>query len=220
MRKSFFILLLGFSISFQTFAVGMKLWKSTPSTLGIQLIDLQLPDSIRKDLKSGLTNKFLFIFRIQSQGSEEIVIPIELSIKYDLWDETYSMTIVANSKTKTSFIPKIEDVLSQISNFRWPDLMDFSKWPKNAKMKIQGSIILNPIEKERMEQIKKWVLQNSSISSSGSGSNEGGFVSGIRHHKIFDKIFEEKTSGSKFATQWVSNMEATSYSLEDLTYGK
>jgi hypothetical protein len=198
--KAFKRILLGLSIGFSSRA----LWAAELSPflrephIGVTLTSLKMPETFAKDLMSGLTNRILL--RINVKLDDKIVAErfVEIGIKYDLWDEQFRLN--AHGGTPLTLARSFNgrsELMSFLSSIRIVDLIEAQRVTVTTPLVFEAAVLFNPIEKERMEKIQKWVAQNSTsttMSTNADGSMR--IVGGIRQNAVFNKIFEEFTMGA------------------------
>jgi hypothetical protein len=63
-------------------------------------------------------------------------------------------------------------------------------------------ILLNPVERERIEAIKKWVAENSTYTPADTTGFSDKRVGSSRSNEIFNKIFEQYAGGAKVVAAW------------------
>ncbi len=196
--------------------VGLMLWSAssyaaelTPIVsermIGARLAGLSFPDSLQKDLRSGLTNRVLIRVMLNEQDKVRGTRAIEVAIKYDLWDETFSVvqrrdeTVIKDQVLKTH-----SEVLAYLRHLDLRDL--FPADPSAAPLTLRADVLLNPIERERMEQIQKWVRENSSYvpleGASESTSNA-----------MFNRIFEQYARGGDGAAEWKESVVSAAFTV-------
>jgi hypothetical protein len=172
--------------------------------IGARLRQLAFPDSLRKDLRSGLTNRLLIRVLLLEGAKQREMRAVEVAVKYDLWDETFSVVVRRDAAaTDERVLASLEEVLMYLDDLRLPHLFQLpaAREPLTPALTLRADVLLNPIERERMEQIRKWVRENSSYvpletpggprASAESGSNA-----------VFNRIFEQYAAGGEMAAQW------------------
>jgi transposase len=165
--------------------------------IGARVRGLALPDSLRKDLRSGLTNRLLLRITLLERGQTLANANVEIALKYDLWDERFRSQLTVNGTPLTA--PELRSVEDA-----WKWLLDLSLIPlfdrpaTAAAVTMRADVLLNPIERERMDQIREWVKENSryvpregALSATSASSNS-----------IFNRIFERYAADPNTGAQW------------------
>jgi len=130
--------------------------------LGVQVRNLQLPGSLRKDLRSGLTNRLLMRVELLVESRVAEARMVELTVKYDLWDENFHLTLDAGQGAITNRVLGSEgEVIAALNDLRLPELFELAGLSRAQEHMLKGEALLNPIEKERLASIRKWVAENS-----------------------------------------------------------
>ncbi len=172
----------------------------------ILIKDLKTPENFERDLKSGLNN--IIVFRIYFDGAKDLSFErvYKITVKYDLWDEVYFLTILPENKVQgDKFIFKSEaDIVTffKLIQLVIIDTIDFSKLniAKQTLIQFQGTAFFNPIAAEKIEKINKWVLQNSTPLTTGGESFLDGNsrkISSQRSNTFFNQIYTEYSKGVK-----------------------
>lgn len=96
-----------------------------------------------------------------------------------------------------------------------PGLFPTSSVPANGDLVMRAVVLLNPIDRERMDAIRQWVAQNSSRSSlDPAGAMGAGDLS--VSNVIFNRIFEEYARGSDVASAWQQTLTTAPFRLDRL----
>lgn len=166
--------------------------------IGARVHALAFPESLRKDLRSGLTNRLLVrASLLQGEQSRGTAI-VEIALKYDLWDEKFKTELSINGATAAApSLRTVEEAVAWLSDLRLPGLFDVPA--ASGTFTMSAEALLNPIERERLERIREWVKENSNYvpldgvqgRTAESGSNA-----------IFNRIFEQYAAGDDVAAQW------------------
>ncbi len=183
--------------------------------LGVIINELKYPENLSKDLVSGLSNKILIRFelmfdsQVQNQSKSQNHNPyqsqreVTITTKYDLWEENFKINIlVSDSDSTFKTLPSLKDVLSFLAHLKISNLWPLSELSQSDSFNLKVDTLFNPIEKEQMEKIKKWVIQNSTslpIDPTGFGSINS-ISSSLRTHSLFNKIFEQYSTGTPIAS--------------------
>lgn len=165
--------------------------------IGARVRGLALPDSLRKDLRSGLTNRLLLRITLLEGGQALANANVEIALKYDLWDERFRSHLTVNGTPLNA--PELRTVEDA-----WKWLVDLSLTPlfdrpaTTAAMTMRAEVLLNPIERERMDQIREWVKENSRyVPLEGAPS-----AALDSSNSIFNRIFERYAADPNTAAQW------------------
>jgi hypothetical protein len=109
--------------------------------------------------------------------------------------------------------PQIEAFLA---NLELPDLFAASEVPNNGTATLRVEMLLNPIERERLEAIKKWVVENNtSIPADTSGFSDKR-VGNSRSNEVFNKIFEQYAQGADVAATWKESLSSKAFKFSEV----
>jgi hypothetical protein len=167
--------------------------------IGARVQALAFPESLRKDLRSGLTNRLLVRASLLQGGQSRGTAIVEIALKYDLWDEEFKTELSINGATAIApGLRTVEEAVAWLSDLRLPGLFDVPAASGTVTMSAEA--LLNPIERERLERIREWVKENSNYVPLDGGVQGRTVESGS--NAIFNRIFEQYAAGDDVAAQW------------------
>lgn len=206
-------------------AIAARLTPWIASTgLGVAITQTALPRTLRSDLSSGLTNRIVLQIVLLRDRARVRQRTAEITVKYDLWDETYRMTVtlegtVVMSQTYT----RVDEVMGALSNLRLPGLFAAGDLPDSAHLQLAVTIVFDPIEKARLEEQRQWVQENTSpaplpaapnVLEIGPGAQASAPVP--QQHSLFDRIFEQYAAGATVAGTWQDSGSSLEFELKSL----
>jgi hypothetical protein len=185
--------------------------------LGARIQGSSLPDSFRRDLTSGLTNRLLIRLTLHHAARELHIRSVEVAVRYDLWDEKFIMTTRLDGATvDTIALLDVQQVMQRLQDIRLSGLFATSNVPANSDLVMRAVVLLNPIDRERMDAIRRWVEQNNSRSSlDPAGALGVGDIS--ISNAIFNRIFEQYASGSDAASAWQQTLATRPFRVDRLS---
>jgi hypothetical protein len=185
-------------------------------SLGVRLSGIAWPATLTKDLVSGLTNTILIhiVLALDSKLEERTAV---IAIKYDLWEETFALTATVNGSVILARTGQRQpDIDAFLAKLELPDLFSTQALPTDGTATLRVDMLLNPIERERLESIKKWVLQNNtSIPTDTSGFSDKR-VSNSRSNEVFNKIFEQYARGADVAATWKLSLSSKPFRVSEV----
>jgi hypothetical protein len=209
MKRSVTLLLLLATVGAQAAEVAATIGDGK---LGARIDAIAFPASLPKELTSGLTNRLYA--RVSLMDAEEIVSQrsVEIAIRYDLWDEKYSVVntmdgVIVDSRS----LAGATEMNALLRALPLPDLFDLSTITAARRLVLRVDVLLNPIDREKMRMIRKWVAQNS---TPGVGGDQGISMS----NAIFNRIFEQYADGSNVAAAWRVSLTSTPFTVESLSH--
>jgi hypothetical protein len=207
------------TIAFVLYAAGAWSAQLTPAVqngqLGLTLESAGYPDTFRKDLTSGLTNRILI--RVTLARGNEVVRhrAVEIAVRYDLWDEHFIATVTLDGvATEARTLADMEQMQAFLRRLPLPRLFATNGLERQQPFTLTAEILLNPLDRERMEMIRKWVAQNNIGPSDVGGRNGGGDVAVV----LFNKIFEQYAKGAEVAAAWHETSVSRPFRLEELAH--
>jgi hypothetical protein len=188
--------------------------------LGATVANAAFPAGLRKDLTSGLTNRVLIRIALSGDGAVVRQQSAEVMIRYDLWEETFAATLIAGGAVaEANEYPTLDAVIAFLGRLRLPRLFRSAELTQNARYVIRAEMLLNPIDRERMAQISKWVRENSNDSPLGP-DGVGARVTSSMSTDIFNRLFEQYAKGADTAAAWHDSAASAPFSVADLGDGK
>jgi hypothetical protein len=183
--------------------------------LGARLHDLEFPEDFPKELTSGLTRRVLVRVELLAPERAPSRRIVEMTVKYDLWDETFRFTLSVDTRLALQEThASLPTVLARLQDARLPALFATGGLPQDVPHTLRAEVLLNPIDSERMEEIRKWVAQNSTNAPNPSGPSGGlGSASGsAATNPLLNRIFEQYTTGVG-AASWRALVVSRPFSL-------
>lgn len=186
--------------------------------LGVVIRTIELPATFPKDLVSGLTNRLLIRVTLVSQSQPVAQKTAEVAVKYDLWDESFAVILTVNGTVATArTCSNVMEVQAFLADIRLPGLFARSEVPGAGGVTLRAEVLLNPIERERMAAIRRWVAQNSTYTPSdtdGFGSARG--VGTSRSNEIFNRIFEQYSQGMDLVATWKETVSSKPFNIDEV----
>jgi hypothetical protein len=164
--------------------------------VGVRIDALPFPATLSRELASGLTNRLYVRVSVLDDQTVVQMRTVEITIRYDLWEETFTVTrTMEHAPPETQQVANIAEVNSILASLRMPRLFAVHSLPANRDLKLRCEMLLNPISREKMRMIRKWVAENS---TPDIGADPGISSS----NTIFNRIFEQYADGSDVAAEW------------------
>jgi hypothetical protein len=204
-------------------AVAARLTPWIDSTgLGVVITRTALPRTLRSDLSSGLTNRIVLQIVLLKDTTRARQRTAEIAVKYDLWDETYRMTMtLEGAAIMNQTFTRVNEVIVALSSLRLPGLFAAADLPDSAHLQLAVKIIFDPIEKARLEEQRQWVQENTAplpaapnVSEIGPGAQASAPVP--QQHSLFDRIFEQYAAGATVAGTWQDSGSSLEFELKSL----
>lgn len=192
----------------------------TDGEWGAVIREVSLPPSIRKDLVSGLTNRV--VMRISLLRSQEVVaqVIVGVAVKYDLWEETFAVKVSVNDAAATSStLRDVDEVVSMLSNLTVPHLFPAESTSAAAPLQMTAELLFDPIEKARMEEIRKWVAENDRAAAPDAATLSSMLpVPRSASSRLFNRIFDQYASGASLAATWKQTVVSKPFKMDDLRH--
>jgi hypothetical protein len=186
--------------------------------LGVVIRAIALPAGFPKDLVSGLTNKLLIHIRLFAGSQLLDQKTAEVSIKYDLWDETFKLTVTVGDATVAERSNSTREAITAfLDDIRIPDVFVRRAVPGDTDVTLRVEMLLNPIERERIETIKKWVAENSTYTPADTPGFSDKRVAPSGSNAIFNKIFEQYAREGDTAAAWQQTLSSKPFRIDEVS---
>jgi hypothetical protein len=103
-----------------------------------------------------------------------------------------------------------------LADLRLPDLFAESEVPKDGIATLHAEMLLNPIERERIDAVKKWVAENSTYTPAETTGFSDQRVGSSRSNAIFNKLFEQYAQGADVAATWKESLSSKPFRTGDV----
>ena len=189
--------------------------------LGVDLKGASLPPTIRKDLVSGLTNRIVIRVTLVRSGQPVAQRLVGFAIKYDLWEETFGVKVeVDDIPVSASTGQSLDEVITMLSDLNLPHLFAVDASTPDKSIVLTAEILFDPIEKERMEEIRKWVAENNRSGPPEASSLSAGLPAPrSTSARLFNRIFDQYAAGAAVAATWKQTVTSKPFKLEELQNG-
>jgi hypothetical protein len=185
----------------------------TNGMLGVRIDGLVLPETLPAELSSGLTNRLYLRISLLDGGSPVRTHSVEFAIRYDLWDEKFVVTrTVDNASAAAQSTASRAEVQRLLSLLSVPNVFAAAELPRAREVTLRIELLLNPIRREKLRMIRKWVAENT---TPDAGSDRGLASSGA----IFNRIFEQYADGSEIAALWRTELTSRPFHPDDVHEG-
>jgi hypothetical protein len=189
----------------RAFALFICLWSaaSVAATLsvtqsggdvGVRIDALAYPESLPRELESGLTNRLYLRVTALDGATSLQVSTVEIAIRYDLWEQTFIVNRTVNTApAETLRLAGTTEMNAFLQSLNVTGIFASRTLPPNSQLTLRAELLLNPIGKEKLRMIRKWVAENSApnVDQGISTSNT-----------VFNRIFEQYADGSDLAAVW------------------
>jgi hypothetical protein len=179
--------------------------------LGLSLSALTFPESLEKDLKSGFENRVLL--RAVLLASTKIVArrDVVVTVKFDLWDELFTVrTFVGTDKISELTLKETKGVIAYLSGLQLENVFPTSAFQTEKDLVLQAEISLNPIEREKIERVRKWVASNSAPGGA-VGVKAGGSPLTAKPNDLFNAIFDQYIRGEDIVAPWKVTLTSNAF---------
>jgi hypothetical protein len=184
--------------------------------LGASLANLSFSVAVTNDFASGLENRILFRVSVRSQARRISQANMSVIVKYDLWDERF---ILKRSRAGAEILTKDfrsgDDLIAYLARLDFGGLFVRTSLPENEELVLEADILINPVDREKFEQLSKWVAANSAPRGiGGSGPDSATLTS--RPNDLFNTIFEQYLRGADIAAPWKMTVTSKTFTIRQL----
>jgi hypothetical protein len=194
----------------------------TDGHIGVRIRDVRFPASLRKELTSGLTNRLLIRVVLLAEKHANEQKAVEMAVKYDLWDENFRLTVTVDQRMiRDEVLPDVDRVLGFLHDIRLPDLFVPGELTGAASFRVNIDVLLDPIDRERMERVRKWVAENSAHAPTDpTQPDTSAPVGASMSNALFNSIFEQYASGTSVAAAWHETVASKPFTREALEHDR
>jgi hypothetical protein len=186
---------LGLWLMCATAAAASLAPSDTNGEIGIRVEGLAYPPTLARELESGLTNRLYLRVTVFDGPAALRVSTAEIAIRYDLWEQTFIVTrTVERAPAETRKLANMNEMNDYLNSLHLPRLFAARSLPANRDLTLRAELLLNPIGREKLRMIRKWVAEN----STPVGADQGISTS----NTVFNRIFEQYADGSDLAAVW------------------
>ncbi|HEX4674834.1 MAG TPA: hypothetical protein VH209_05860 [Steroidobacteraceae bacterium] len=186
--------------------------------LGAVLKDASLPPTLRKDLMSGLTNRI--VIRVTLLNPTQVIAQklVGITVKYDLWEETFEVKVsVDDAPVSVGTCQSVAEVIAMLTDLNLPGLFAVDPATAGKSSTLTAEILFDPIEKARLEEIRKWVAENDRPAAQDATSVGSGLPAPrSTSARLFNKIFEQYAAGASVAAAWQQTVSSEPFKLTEL----
>lgn len=215
MRRAGAFLVL-FALTAKPAAAAELLPEVREHTLGVHIGGIAWPATLTKDLVSGLTNTLLIdvVLAADSKLDQKTAV---ITINYDLWEETFALTVTVNGAVMLSRTEQRQPQIDAfLANLELPGLFSTRDLPKDGTATLRVEMLLNPIERERLESIKRWVIENNTAIPADTSGFSDKRVRNSRSNEVFNKIFEQYARGADVAGSWKLSLSSKPFRISEV----
>ena len=184
----------------------------TEGKLGARIDAIDFPATLPQELTSGLTNRLYARVSLLDAGSVVGQRAVEIAIRYDLWDQKFSVvSMIDGAIIDSRSLISAAEIDGLLAALPLPRLFDASALPATRELVLRIELLLNPIGREKMRMIRKWVAQNSTPEVRGE---QGISMS----NSIFNRIFEQYAGSEDIAAVWRIDVVSAPFRLDSLVH--
>lgn len=111
---------------------------------------------------------------------------IQRSVVYDVWDEVYTLRLDQPGRRETFQVKYRSEALTWLTAIGDLPIARLSALPVNQVFVLKMVVELNPVSKETLAEVRRWLSQGNSGGLDRGGTFFGSFVSVFYNPKIAD----------------------------------
>lgn len=147
-----------------------------------------IDDGIRNKLSRGLPTTIVLTATIQKAGSNE---PLSTTtqtcrITWHVWEEAYYVEIVRPGASQARWTTTLEGVLRRCAEAHRLLAGDAAQVSPSVPLYARGTIQINPVSPEVLQQLKRWVMRPSSTGTAAPGDALFSTFAGLFMQRIGD----------------------------------
>jgi hypothetical protein len=171
------------------------------NAVGASVLDLPFPETLVRDLTSGFESR-IFI-RVSLLASGKIVGHRDgtVTAKYDLWEEQFAIRkFIGDSLVNEMTFKKAQEVMAYLAHVELDSLFSADSAPNTQEVVLRADVSINPVEREKIERVRKWVAGNSAPGN--VAADPAGTPLTSKPNDLFNKIFEQYIRGEDIVATW------------------
>jgi hypothetical protein len=192
--------------------------------IGVLITDARLPRTLADDLRSGLTTRILIQVELLQQSRSLGHWDVEVDLRYDLWDDDFAATFrIDGAIVSAQTLGKLHEVTAMLSHLTIPELFPASGLAGARDLVMTARLLFNPLEKEQMEEIRKWISANSRPTPNVTTGGGGGMAAPqppSESRSLFDRIFEQYAAGASVAAPFADSAVSKPFNMNELSHEK
>jgi hypothetical protein len=147
-----------------------------------------IDDGIRNKLSRGLPTTIVLTATIQKAGSTE---PLSTTtqtcrITWHVWEEAYYVEIVRPGSSQARWTTTLEGVFRRCAEAHRLLAGDATQVSPSVPLYARGTIQINPVSPEVLQQLKRWVMRPSSTGTAAPGDALFSTFAGLFMQRIGD----------------------------------
>ena len=145
-------------------------WDKTILRVTVAYRDV-VDDEIEAKLKSGIPTVIVLRAYLFEEGADT---PLALTAKscrvvFDPWDEVFRVQLTQPGGDANVVSPTLEGVLRRCAEAQKLAVIDRTKLKPSGRYVLSGIVEVNPVSKEIVDRIKKWVSRPTGATTIGAG---------------------------------------------------
>ena len=136
---------------------------------------------IRAKLRRGLPTTIVFTAAVYRLGDEEPTATTAQScrITWLVWEEVYQIVISRPGGTTKVHTPSVEGILRRCAQANRLIVGTRAQIPKETAIRLDGRVQVNPVSKEMLKKIRRWVSRPSATGTAAPGDTLFSTFSGL-----------------------------------------
>lgn len=179
----------------------------TANDVGIRIDSLTWPADFAKELTSGLTNRLFVRVSLVENSTVLERHTAEVAIRYELWDETFIVSTRVDGREVDNRVQRdLAQAMAFLAALEIPRLFVATPLPKERDLVLRAELLLNPIGREKLRMLRKWVADNSTPEAGGEAASSA-------NNALFNRIFEQYADGEQLAATWRVALESRAFRM-------
>ena len=173
----------------------------TNPAFGASIVGLPFPATLTRDLTSGFENRIFIRISVVSSGKVIVRRDAVITAKYDLWEEQFTVQkFVGDALVAKMTFKQAQEVLAYLGRVELDDLFAVDSVQQGQDIAMQAEVSINPVEREKIERVRKWVAGNSMPGAVGADPAGAPLIA--KPNDLFNKIFDQYTRGEDIVATW------------------
>ncbi len=176
------------------------------ASLGANLKITELPKELfKKNLKNGFTTTLLYKVSIQNPKGPLPANQQVFTVYYDLWNEEFYANFPLAPGKKPAVLRTPEEVMARMEEVVFLPLTPLVELDPQAPIQIKAQVYLDPIQKDRLAAVGKWISENSLSIERTSSPNS-----------VFSALVNQYLNEGLASLSWKTEISSKPFRVSDL----
>jgi hypothetical protein len=177
-----------------------------------------LTEKNKKDLTSGVSTQVVLLAKLVELPGKTVTQQIvSLDAKYNLWEENFRLQFSDGRTKELKAQPELESIIHNPGPFI---LAPFDELKDAASYRVDVIQTVNPLEAERLEAVKKWMVGQKVTGSSPKDHSSRGISPSSAFSELFYSLWKQASAGEVLVGEIRRELRSPPFSKSSLKASK